>query len=481
MECFPTFGKTRRKYLKTGSGRAIVKYEKYTLTVKGIHQMNDIIQAVDRYRELILSAERYMWNHPETGFREVKTTAYLAKKFRELGYTLTMAEGITGFYTQIDTGRAGPEVMILAELDSVICPTHPNADPKTGAVHACGHNAQCAALLGIAAALTEQGIKDKLSGRIRLCAVPAEELLEIEYRKQLKKEGKIRYMGGKSEFLSRGYFDGVDLAFLVHTLSSFRVTRGDTGCIVKNIIYKGKAAHAGAGPHQGRNALYAATCGLNAINAIRETFREADQIRVHPIITNGGDMVNAIPEQTRLESYVRGNSFDAIVAANQKVNRALCGAAVSLGTNIDIIDIPGYAPLINDPAMVDVAAEAAGIIFPEYSFTVGKKMGTGSTDMGDLSCIMPVVHPYCAGAAGTGHGRDYRIENPELACVTSAKWQLAMLSLLLGNGAERAKKIVAGFVPRFASKEEFLSYIDSLNACGDRIVWREDGTAEVKL
>ena len=118
--------------------------------------MKNIDRAVEKYRDLILEAERYIWDNPETGYKEFKTSAYMEEKFRELGYELTLADGITGFYTVIDTGREGPEVMVLAELDSVICPSHPAADKTTGAVHACGHNAQCAAMLGIAAALKDE-------------------------------------------------------------------------------------------------------------------------------------------------------------------------------------------------------------------------------------------------------------------------------------------------------------------------------------
>ena len=246
-------------------------------------------------------------------------------------------------------------------------------------------------------------------------------------------------------------------------------------------VYKGVAAHAGGAPWNGRNALYAATCGLNAINAIRETFAEPDIIRVHPIITSGGQMVNAIPETVKIESYVRGNSFDAIMKANQKVNQALCGAAISLGTNIEIIDIPGYAPLKNDLNMIALAKDAADSIIPEADFTVWHKYSSGSTDMGDLSCIMPVIHPYAAGATGTGHGADYQIADPEAACVGSAKWQLAMLHLLLKDGAVRAKQIIADYKPDFPSKEAYLAYMDSINSSGDRISYREDGTAEVRI
>lgn len=443
--------------------------------------MQKITNAVDKHRSLILEAERYIWANPETGYKEYKTSKYMEDKFIELGYDIVKADGITGFYTVLDTGCEGPELLILGELDSIICPSHPEADPVTGAVHSCGHNAQCAALLGIAAALKEPGMLDGLCGRIRLCAVPAEELLEIEYRKKLRDEGKIKYFGGKSEFLSRGYFDGVDLAFMVHTSVHFATTGGSVGCLAKNIVYKGVASHAGGSPWSGINALYAATCGINAVNSIRETFKEADLIRFHPIITHGGDMVNAIPETAIIETYVRGKTFDAMVENNKKINRALTGAALSLGANIEIVDIPGYAPLANNVEMMQVAKEAAEIAIPDVEFNYGTGIGTGSTDMGDLCCIMPVVHPYAAGGQGKSHGNNYQIVDPEAACVTNAKWQLTMLSLLLGNGAERAKKIVEEYEPLFASKEEYLAYIDSLNSNGNRIVYNEDGTATAKI
>ncbi|MBE6615676.1 MAG: amidohydrolase [Ruminococcaceae bacterium] len=442
--------------------------------------MEYMIQAVEKYRDMILEAERFIWAHPETGFREKVTSAYMEEKFRALGYDLIMAEGITGFYTVIDTGRPGPEVLVMGELDSVICPAHPEADPVTGAVHSCGHNAQCAALLGIAAALTEPGVLDELSGRIRLCAVPAEELLEIEYRSKLKEEGKIRYLGGKTEFLHRGYFDDVDVAFMVHTSSGYAIRGGSVGCITKKITYKGTAAHAGGSPWAGKNALYAATCGIGAINAIRETFAEPDIIRVHPIITHGGDMVNAIPETVTLESYVRGSSFDAITRANKKVNRALTGAAYSIGTNIEIVDAPGYGPLHNAPAMMELAKEAGELMIPQYPMDVSSHIGSGSTDMGDLSAVMPVIHPYCGGGQGTGHGNDYYIVDPVAACVDCAKWQLGMLYLLLKDGGVRAGTIAAEYKAPFASKEEYLAFIDSLGCSGDRIEYREDGTAVLR-
>ena len=443
--------------------------------------MDILAGAVEKHRKLILDVERHIWKNPETGFKEVKTSKYMADIFESLGYELEMAEDIPGFYTILDTGRSGPTVMILGEMDSIICPEHPECDKETGAVHSCGHHAQCAALIGIAAALKEPGVLDKFCGKIKLCAVPAEELLEIEYRSELKAKGIIKYFGGKAEFLRRGYFDDVDLAFMIHTGGRFAVGGGLVGCMAKQISYKGKASHAGGAPWSGINALYAATCGINAVNAIRETFREKDIIRVHPIMTQGGTMVNAIPGTAKLESYVRGSSFEGIIEANKRVNRALCGAALSLGANIEINDFSGYAPLANDKELMQITKEAVKMAFPDKEFLYDDTVGSGSTDMGDLSCVMPVVHPYSAGAIGTSHGSDYYIKDPVSACVDSAKLQLAMLLILLGENAVRAKKVVDEYEPIFTSAKAYCDYMDSLLASGERIVYDGDAAATVKL
>ena len=436
--------------------------------------------SVEKHRELMLEAERYIWSHPETGYREYGTSKYMEDKFTELGYDLVKAGDIPGFYTVIDTGREGPEILVLGELDSLICPNHKEADKETGYVHACGHNVQCATLLGIAAALKEDGMLDGMCGKIMLCAVPAEELIEIGYRKNLIKEGKIKYCGGKSEFLHRGYFDNVDMAFMVHASGSFCGMSGAVGCIAKIVNYKGVSAHAGGSPWSGKNAIYAATQGLSAANAIRETFKESDIIRFHPIITHGGEAVNAIPELVTVEAFVRGVSFEAMTDANKRINQALIGSALSLGANIEIIDTPGYAPLKNDNKTLHLMKTAADLIIPEEHFVIYDSISSGSTDMGEMSCLMPVIHPYSGGVSGKSHGDDYYITDPERAVVKSAKMQITMLNLLLGNGAKNAKEIIDGYDAPFKSKEEYFDYVDKINSSGDRITYTESG-AEIKL
>lgn len=163
-----------------------------------------LVLLVEKHRQLMFDTERYIWKHPEIGYKEWNTTEYLIKKFEDLGYEVTRPNDITGFIADLDTGRPGPKLAIIGELDSLMCETHPEADPVTKAVHACGHHCQTTALLGCAAALAEPGATDEMCGSIRFMGVPAEETIDLEYRAQLMKEGKIHYNAGKIEFLYRG-------------------------------------------------------------------------------------------------------------------------------------------------------------------------------------------------------------------------------------------------------------------------------------
>ena len=436
-------------------------------------------EMVASQRELMFAAERHIWKHPETGYREWKTHEYLAAEYRKLGYELVEAGNIPGFYTDIDTGKPGPKLLIMGELDSLIVSTHPECDPETGYVHACGHHAQSAALLGIAAALKQPGALDGMSGSIRLMAVPAEELIEIGYRASLREQGIIKYFGGKVEFMYRGFMDDCDIALLVHTgvgdHPSIALTPGNNGCVTKNINFIGVSAHAGGAPHLGVNALYAASQAMNAANALRETFQEKDTIRFHPIITKGGGAVNAIPNDVRMESYVRGASLEAIKEANTKINRALAASAASMGANVVLKDRPGYTPLENEEQLYDLTCEIVKQCFGEDAL-VKRGRSTGCTDVGDVSAVMPTVQPYASGACGVAHGSDYRIADPESALVMSAQYQVLMAEALLSNNAELGKKIIQNAKLRFSSMEEFFQAIDGLFLDKEAVKQNEDGT-----
>ena len=441
--------------------------------------MDKYIAMVEKHRTLILDALDYIWKNPEIGYKEWKTHAYLKAAFEKLGYTLREAGNIPGFVTTVDTGRPGPTVLVFGEMDGLIIPEHPEADPETGAVHACGHCAQVAALLGLAAALKEPGALDEMSGKIMLCAVPAEELIDLEGRMQMRKEGTIHYFGGKPEFLYRGLLDGADLAFMVHTSNAATgvgtINGGTNGMVAKTVCFEGVSSHAGGSPHKGINALYAANLALNAINALRETFQDADHIRVHPVITCGGTSVNAIPDRVTLESYIRGATMEQIRMVNTKVNRAISGAAVAMGANVRINDLPGYWPRDNYAPFAQVFAEAMGHVFTEVKYNPSG-WGTGCSDMGDICAVMPAIHPFAGGASGTAHGINYQIPDPDTACVSSAKSQLVALKLLLENGGEKAKQIVESYDAPMKSKEEYFAFVDSLDMDKRTVTYEENGT-----
>ncbi|MDD5081831.1 MAG: amidohydrolase [Dehalococcoidales bacterium] len=419
-------------------------------------------QEIDRQSQKITGVAQTILDNPETGFREVKTSRLVAQNFAGLGITYRDGLAITGVKGVVSSGSPGPTVAVLGELDSLIVPQHPKADPQTGAAHACGHHAQVGMLIGVAIALTQSGVLPFLAGKIAFMAVPAEEYIEIEFRENLRKQGKLSFLGGKPELVKLGEFDDVDMAMMTHITSvpgDRQIALGGTsnGMVAKRVQFLGHSAHAGGEPHKGINALNAAMIAINAIHAQRETFRDDDTIRVHPIITKGGEVVNIVPEDVRLETYVRGKTMEAIQDASRKVDRALRAGALAVGGKVRITTLPGYFPIINDPALQEVFRANAIQLIGEREITQ-KGHGTGSTDMGDLSYIIPAIHPYAGGATGTSHGIDHLIQDYEVAVINPAKAMAMTVIDLLADGAAKAKEVLARSQPRLTRKQ----YLDTM-------------------
>jgi amidohydrolase len=420
-----------------------------------------VYAAIDRRAEEIIGIGEQIRMHPELGFKEVTTARLVEETLGRLGLAPKGGLALTGVRADV-AGRAGagPTFALLGELDGLVVAGHPVADAQTGAAHACGHNAQVAGLLGAAMGLLDSAALDHLAGRVVFFAVPAEEYGDIEWRVAQARAGRLEFLGGKPELLRLGHFDDVDLAMMIHMTSrpedgTTGVPVSNNGCIVKTIRYVGRASHAGGAPHQGINALYAAQIGLAAINAIRETFRDEDTIRVHPIITHGGSQVNVIPGEARLETYVRGRTVEAILDANKKVDRAFRAGALALGAKVEIETLPGYMPMTCDATMARMYREnAAALVGAENFRQIGHR--TGSTDMGDLSMVMPVLHPYIGGAAGSGHGADFQIVDQQLAYLGTAKGLAGMVIDLLADGAGGAREVLKSSTPPM-TREQYLS------------------------
>ena len=425
------------------------------------------LAAIDDRKDWLLDVSKTILTNPEPGFHEHRTAAYVSAKLDELGIAHQGGIAITGIKGYLRGGQPGPTVAVIGELDSLRVPGHPHANPDTGAAHACGHHCQIAMMLGVAVGLMAVGVREELAGDIALMALPAEEFIDVEYRYGLHNEGKLGFMSGKQEFIRLGAFDDVDMAMMVHTSSSpedgkFALGGTSNGHVTKLVNFLGKAAHAGASPHLGVNALQAATVALNALNAQRETLQNEDIVRLHGIMTQGGASVNSVPADVRYEGRVRGRTSEAIADASMKMDRCMRAGALAMGGQVKIVTLPGYMPMINDPGMMDIFRDNAEELVPAADVVThpANLNRGGSTDMGDLSQLMPVIHPYTGAATGAGHSTEYLIHDYIQAVINPAKAMAMSVIDLLAGGSVKAKEVLDGHKP-VMTKDQYVTFQSS--------------------
>lgn len=421
--------------------------------------------AIEKRLEDIRAIGMSIAEEPELGYKEVKTSAKVQEAFDRLGIAYETGFGVTGVKARLAGAGHRRTVALLGELDAIVCREHPMSDPVTGAAHCCGHNVQIANLVAAAMAVKDVDAMKYLGGDLVLFAVPAEEYVEIEYRNKLREEKKIEFLGGKAQIIAEGGFDDVDMALQMHVdpathpEGNFQVGNTSNGFIGKLITYRGKAAHAAGAPDKGINALNACMMGVMGVNAIRETFREEDCVRFHPIINSGGDLVNVIPDYVKMESYVRASNLPAMKDVNARINRALRAGAMALGAECDIHDLAGYLPMKPDENFRAVLRANAQKIFGAEFVTEGEH-AAGSTDMGDVSHLMPVVHPWVGCVSGVLHGANYRLTDEKTAFTKTPQVLASTIVDLLWDDAAEAERICAAHKPEL-TKAEYLEYMRS--------------------
>ncbi|MWN90332.1 amidohydrolase [Gilliamella sp. Pra-s65] len=429
-----------------------------------------VCNAIANRKADIKAIAESIWAEPELGYKEHKTAKKVEETFEKLGVPFKNKLALTGVKGRLKGGKGSKySIAIIGELDAIICADHPAADETSGAAHCCGHNAQIANMMAVTMGLIDSGAMQFLAGDVVPFAVPAEEYVEITYRNRLIEEGKINYIGGKPELISRGEFDDVDMALQIHLTSVpndrqngfIEISTTSNGFIGKLIKYKGEASHAAAAPHAGVNALNAAMMGMMGVHAIRETFQEKDYIRFHPIITQGGDLVNVIPSDVRMESYVRAGNVPAMIDANERINQALKAGAMAVGATCEIKDLPGYLPLQNNPTLNDFLQSNAQDLIGADNVWVAPHM-TGSTDTGDLSHIMPVSHPWIGSVRGVLHGKDYTVFDEEMAYIRPAQMMACTIIDLLYDDAQPAQTLMSNYTP-LMTKEEYLKFLSGFD------------------
>jgi metal-dependent amidase/aminoacylase/carboxypeptidase family protein len=239
-----------------------------------------------------------------------------------------------------------------------------------------------------------------------------------------------------------------------------KISYGETsnGMVGKSIKFSGKASYVGRERHIGINALNAAMIALSGIHAQRETYRDQDTIRIQPILTSGGAVGSSVSSSdVRMETYVCGSSIDAFLSASEKVDKALRAGAMAVGGSVTISTLPGSLPIKNDQLLIDIYSANAVSLVGRSDLT-RRSHDTESTDMGDVSQLMPVIHPYVNAGTGVLHGDDYLIDDYELGVLTGAK-AMAMTTIdLLSEGGVKGVGVVNNYHASL-TKQEYLALL----------------------
>jgi amidohydrolase len=323
-----------------------------------------VIGGIDARHHQLSELSLKIHANPELAFQEVKASTWLTQYLGENGFSIErgICELPTAFRGSYGQGK--PAIAILAEYDAL---------PNLG--HACGHNliAACAIGAGVASKLAT----DRFGGSILVIGTPAEE----QY-------------GGKAIMAERGAFDNVDMAMMVHPgVCDVAITRA-LACLALEVEFFGKAAHSASRPEAGINALEAMINSFVAINSLRQHIE--DKARIHGIITDGGEAANIVPAHSAGSFLIRAEDDNYLDELKEKVLNCFIGAATASGARLEYRwgEIR-YAPLRNNLILAQ--------LFTQNMQSLGRKVEAldpnkafGSTDMGNVSQLVPSIHPFIA-------------------------------------------------------------------------------------
>ena len=427
-----------------------------------------IIEIIDANRDVIIQFGDDIYRHGELGYKEVRTSQKVKEFFEKYLSDIQDGLAITGIKGYLNKEKKDHfSLALIGELDALRIPDHPYVNLETQASHCCGHHAQLAGLVGSLIALSDSEVSQCLDGQVVFLATPSEEYGEVEFKNSLIEQGKIKYGGGKSELIRIGAFDDIDSCIVHHTsMDGVSVGSGSgNGFISKVIKIKGKASHAAHERELGINALYAANLGLQALSYNKDTFKDEDCVRIHPIMTKGGDLVNVVPDNVVIETQVRGKNIKVIEDASEKTDRSFQYGALALGANYRIETVPGYLPslpYVTPHEVVEIVQEVLGDK-PLTIISPNEHTG-GSTDVGDVQHLMPVITFKTSGASGGLHQTSFSIDDEDEAYVLTAKIFALGAYRLLKDQAKVAKKAKSEYQPVFATKEEYIQFMNQFSS-----------------
>lgn len=396
-----------------------------------------------------------LWALPEKGFSERRTSAALVAELEGLGARVRTGLAVTGFRAEIGNPDA-PAIFLVADLDALITPGAGEGG-SSAVMHSCGHAAQAAIMAAVFRAAARARLPETEGFRLVFVGAPAEEYTDMEERRLMRERGELRFLSGKQEMIRLGVFDDALSVLKYHSMADSPARRATVngtlnGFIAKRAVFTGKAAHSGASPDQGINALNAASLAQLAIHVQRETFRDRDRVRVHPVVREGGLAVNTVPDRVVLETYVRAAGVEAIVDAAAKVDRALASGAVAVGASVTVTDLPGYLPLVPSAAVGAILADNLRAFVDDSDIDFHDEC-TASDDIGDVSSLYPTTQLGFSGFSGTIHCSDFQVSDRESAYLIPALALTGALADLGRSGAAAARRAAAEFVPAMTRAE----------------------------
>lgn len=343
-----------------------------------------IRDSVELQRPQLIQLSLKIHANPELAFQEEKASAWLTGYLEENGFHIE--RGIAGLATAFRAayGQGHPAVALLAEYDAL---------PELG--HGCGHNIIGVAAVG--AGVASKPIIDQLGGSVVVVGTPAEEGL-----------------GGKIDMVKAGVFNDLDAAIIIHPNSLNMVTIEALACSTLDVEFFGRPAHAAGQPHKGINALEAMILAFTSINSLRQHIK--GEARIHGIITDGGQAPNIVPAHSAAEFLVRAADTEYLAELQDKVLNCFSGASVASGARLeyrwrDKI----YAPMKNNTAMAQLFRQNLESLGREV-VPFDPSFGFGSTDMGNVSQVVPGIHPTIAIAS-----TDVLLHTPEFAAAAASE------------------------------------------------------------
>lgn len=376
-----------------------------------------IINVVDKMDDELRNLALKIHANPELGYEEYKASTWLTEKLEEGGFSVErgVADLETAFVGTWEGAPGGPTIGIIAEYDAL---------PGLG--HACGHNIIGTSSIGAALALKEA--IPNLKATIKVIGTPAEEGL-----------------GGKVLMVDRGVFDNIDVAMMCHPKNATMVIRGGLARVSTTFKFYGKESHAASAPEKGISALDALMNSFIAINSLREYF--TDDVRVHGVITHGGDSANVVPGYSEAKFLIRCNTRKQLEGVKKKVYAAVRGSSAAVGATCEIDEALVYAERNTNITMANMFKDNLESMGIEVS-PPPKQGGIGSSDIGNVSQIIPTIHPYIKIGEATNHTHEFTEETKSeggMVGLNQATKALAMTTYDLCTDEEAFSRVLKEF------------------------------------